>query len=230
MEPRVLDLADVTVCDFATADIADYLDYWYGADAEHLAAMGVDTAKLPAREKMREMLEWNIECDVRRGKKKNAVVSIRLKGKTVGVHELTHFVAHDDSRLPGYRSAVMHAHIWRPEHRRLGIGLVSYVRAMGAFFERFALEVILFETPANNAAANRIKSKLGIDPVGVGTLDLPIFSGSVRTVRYGVSRNDLPAIEKRMQESWRSRGNTIRGSLGAESGSSESPAAGVVRP
>ncbi len=210
LEARVLDLADITIGDFAVADIDGFLAYWYDSGADHLAAMGVDPAKLPSRRKMREMLEWNIERDRLTGSKRNAIVSIKLKGETIGVHELTHLSARDDAPEGSYADGVMHAHIWRAEHRHLGLGLVSYVKAMQAFFDRFALDAILFESPADNPAANKIKTRLGIEAVGEGRFDLPILRTAVRSVRYRVTPADMPAIGARMERIWRERGNTVR--------------------
>ncbi|HSK41432.1 MAG TPA: GNAT family protein [Arenibaculum sp.] len=199
----MLDSADIAVVDFAGADIDGFLRYWYDADAGFLAAMGVDPAKLPSRRKMREMLELNLERDERSRTPQNTILSIKLKGETIGVHELTHLTAGD--------SGILHAHIWDRAHRGRGIGIVSYVKAMQVFFRRFDLARIVFESPAHNPGANRIKDKLGIEASGEGMIDLPILRHPVATVRYVVAAGDMPAIVRNMERAWLERGYAIDG-------------------
>jgi RimJ/RimL family protein N-acetyltransferase len=199
----MLDSADIAVVDFAEADIEGFLRYWYDADPGFLAAMGVDPARLPSRRKMREMLELNLERDRRSERPLNTILSISLKGETIGVHELTHLTAGD--------SGILHAHIWDTAHRGRGIGIVSYVKAMQAFFRRFDLARIVFESPALNPGANRIKDKLGIKPSGEGVIDMPMLRHPVPTVRYVVEAGDMPAILRNMESAWLERGYTIDG-------------------
>ncbi|WP_323121959.1 hypothetical protein [Burkholderia alba] len=199
------EIADIEVAPFTGADIEGFLAYWYDGGDGHLIAMGVDPSKLPGRRQMGDMLALNIERDARSAHPQNAILSIKLRGRTVGVHELTHLVPREGEPPGRYASGVMHAHIWHAEHRRLGIGVVSYVKAMRAFFERFALDAIRFESPADNAGANRIKVRLGIEPQGEGVFELPILRDAMRTVRYSVTPDQLPAIAARMEAVWRER-------------------------
>lgn len=199
----MLDSTDIRVTDFAEADMDGFLSYWYDADPAFLATMGVDPGKLPSRRKMREMLELNLERDRRSGTPQNTILSVRLKGETVGVHELTHLTPGD--------SGILHAHIWDKAHRGRGIGIISYVEAMAVFFRRFALARIVFESPAHNVGANRIKDKLGIKAAGEGVIDMPILSKPLPTVRYVVEAGDMPAIRRNMERAWLERGYTIEG-------------------
>lgn len=199
----MLDSTDVAVVDFTEADIDGFLRYWYDTDPGFLDAMGVDRGKLPSRRKMREMLELNLERDKRSGTPQNTILGIKLKGETVGVHELTHLTPGD--------SGILHAHIWDKAHRGRGIGIISYVKAMEVFFLRFDLARIVFESPAHNPGANRIKDKLGIEASGEGVIDMPILRRPMPTVRYVVATGDMPAIVRNMESAWLERGYTIDG-------------------
>ncbi|CAG9226055.1 hypothetical protein VI03_05025 [Burkholderia vietnamiensis] len=180
-------LPDIRVDDFAEQDIGPCLDYWYRSPPALMESMNVDVDKLPSEQRMRELLTILVRraCD---GVAPAPILTIRHIGEAIGVHELTHLD-------PG-RSAVMHAHIWQARYRGAGIGPVSYLAAMRIFFDRFDLESIRFETPAENVSAQRVKSKLGIEPHGEGVIDMPMLRNPVKTVSYRVLRAELDAIEK----------------------------------
>lgn len=192
--------SDITVSNLEYADIVHILDYWYTASPEYLHALGVAPEKLPSRSKMGEMLRRKIQHENARP----TILTIKLKGVGIGVHELTHIA-------PSV-SAVMHAHIWRAEDRGRGIGVVSYVKAMERFFAIHGFQRIVFETPLSNMAANRIKQSLGIVPSGYGTIYLPIMIGPVETMRYEVERTDLPRIAARAESGWTVAPSSVAGS------------------
>ena len=152
-----------------------------------MESMNVDVDKLPSERRMRELLtilvRWN-----RSGAAPAPILAIRHMGRAIGVHELTHL-------SPGC-SAVMHAHIWQARYRGIGIGSVSYPAAMRIFFDRFALKCIRFETPIDNLSAQSVKRKLGIEPQGEGTIDMPMLRTPVKrsaiaccATNWKISRN-----------------------------------------
>jgi RimJ/RimL family protein N-acetyltransferase len=193
-----MQIEDISIADFSHADIPGMLEYWYRSPRAHLVAMGVSPESLPREKHMCEMLEMNIEKNRAAEVSRQAILSIKLRGETIGVHELTHI----DPPV----SAIMHAHIWSGSHRGLGIGLVSYVLAMKKFFSRFDLKEIRFETPLTNAGAQRIKTKLGIQPrEETGSITLPIVDGILQTMSYRVLRSELPDIEDNMHKEWARR-------------------------
>lgn len=182
---------EVELRDLERGDLDAYVEYWHRPGNRALAALGVDPRKVYPARKMREMLELNIASNAALPESRMPTVAIVYGGRAVGVHELTNLVPGD--------SAVMHAHIWDESLRGRGIGAISYVKAMKLYFERFGLRTIRFETPKLNPAANRIKEKLGLRPVGSGTFDLPILSGTVETDSYAVTRDELARIEDEMR-------------------------------
>lgn len=184
-------LSDVEVGDLVPGDVEHIVQYWHGSSPDYLLSIGVARERLPSPRKMHEALALKLAS----AGTAPTILVIRLKGEGVGVHELTHVD-------PGV-SAVMHAHIWREEDRRRGIGLVSYVRAMERFFALHRFERIIFETPRANTGANRLKQKLGIEPTGSGTIYLPIMTGSMDTTRYVVEASALPRLVARLESTWR---------------------------
>ncbi len=177
---------EVEVRDLALADLDAYVEYWHRPGNPALSALGIDPRKVYPAKKMREMLALNIAGNAALPESKLSTLAIVYAGRTVGAHELTHLVPGD--------SAVMHAHVWDDALRGRGIGLISYVKAMQLYCERFALESVRFETPKVNAAANRIKEKLGLRRTGSGTFDLPILAGAVETDSYAVERAEVARL------------------------------------
>jgi RimJ/RimL family protein N-acetyltransferase len=177
---------EVELRDLAPDDLDAYVEYWHRPDNPALSALSVDPRKVYSAKKMREMLALTIANNAALPRSQMSTVAIVYAGRTVGVHELTHLVPGD--------SAVMHAHIWDPSLRGRGIGLISYVKAMRLYFERFGLRTIRFETPKVNSAANRIKEKLGLRARGSGTFDLPILSRAVETDSYAIQADELARV------------------------------------
>jgi|HubBroStandDraft_1064217.scaffolds.fasta_scaffold18299_3 hypothetical protein len=192
-----LTIDDIDVGDFAVSDIAGVLDYWYRSPPDNFLALGLCREALPSESCMREMLEMAAEGGVSPAVPGSAILTIRLRGEAIGVHELTHVAARS--------SGMMHAHIWNRSHRGLGIGLVSYVKAMQKFFERFDLKQIVFETPEANIGARQIKARLGIAPQGRGSIKLPILSRPLPTISYRVLCSEIPIIERNMRAAWQQR-------------------------
>lgn len=183
-------LSDVEVGDLESGDVEHILRYWYESPPDYLQSIGVAPERLPGRRKMQEALALKVA----RREMVPTMLIIRFRGESIGVHELTH--------IESGVSAVMHAHIWREDDRRRGIGAVSYVRAMERFFALHRFDRIVFETPRANRAANRLKQKLGIEPVGSGTIYLPIMTQPMETTRYIVQASDLPRLVARLEATW----------------------------
>jgi RimJ/RimL family protein N-acetyltransferase len=192
-----LTIEDIDARDFTAADISGVLSYWYRSPPHHLAALGVSPEELPSEDLMREMLEINVAKSGLSPISRQAILSIKLRDETIGVHELTHIVPPT--------SGIMHAHIWNGSHRGMGIGLVSYVKAMHIFFDRFGLEQICFETPIGNIAAQKVKSRLGIVAHGRGSITLPILKRPLETISYRVLRSQMPELDRAMRAEWQRR-------------------------
>ncbi|MFK4490036.1 hypothetical protein [Bradyrhizobium sp. USDA 336] len=185
-------VSEITVSDLGHADIENILNYWFGSSSLELRAMiGFDPNKMPSRRLMREALALKTG----QGSVAPTILTIRVRGVSVGVHELTHI----EPRV----SAIMHAHIWNTEHRGRGIGAVSYVRAMERFFEAHGFQRLIFDTPSTNLAANKVKQLWGISPCGRGTFVIPTMAEPIATTRYQVERAHLAGIVERVERLWK---------------------------
>lgn len=177
--------ADVAVRAFRREDIIPLVDYLTGSTEEFWRVRGVDKAKLLPRG---ESIE-NYEKRFREQGRVPTIVTIELRGVAIGVHTLTHLVQGS--------SAVFHAHIWREEHRRLGIGVFSYLKAAELFFSELQLEKLLFKTPKLNAGAHRVKEKIGIPPLGDIVFDAPVLISPLPATLYELSPALLAELKKR---------------------------------
>lgn len=163
-------------------DIPSLIAYWHESSDDYLHALGVRRDRLPSPNRMREFLLLGI----RQHAAAPVTVVIRAKGHAVGVHELTHLGD------PG--GPIMHAHIWSGPDRGKGIGRASYLLAAEYFFARHPFDAIRFETPKANAAANRLKAGIGLEPAGEGEIQLALMAQPLPTWSYRLLRTDLPAL------------------------------------
>lgn len=136
------------------SDIQGILNYWYRSPHVFLEGMGVDLSRLPTEKDMEASLRRNLRGDA----EKVTLLIIERGGKAIGAHVLNQF--------DGTKSAVFHAHIWDPGHRRQGIATQSYPLAIRDFFRMHGLEKIVFKTPAQNTGALKVKERLGLKQVG----------------------------------------------------------------
>jgi RimJ/RimL family protein N-acetyltransferase len=180
---------EVEVRDLERGDLDAYIAYWHDASDPSLDALAVDRARMYPAKKMREMLVLQIERNAAASESQLSVLAVTFRGCCAGVHELTD--------LKRGEQAIMHAHLWRA-HRGVGIGAISYVKAMSIYFERFALRTIVFETPKANAAANHLKRKLGVVPCGTGSIDLPFLTAPLETNTYRITQEELQALRRRI--------------------------------
>ena len=136
----------VSVRPFQDSDISMVLDYWYRSGQDFISSLGVDLAKLPSENQMRESLSDK--------NKQKYFQTITYRSLAIGTHSVYPCFSGD--------FAVFHSHIMKPEFRRRGIGSLSYLLACKNFIETFNLQRVLFGTPNQNIGAMRIKEKLQI--------------------------------------------------------------------
>ncbi|MEC4090168.1 GNAT family protein [Pseudoalteromonas rubra] len=167
----------VRVRAFQESDIDQHIAYWHNPENTFLEDLGVERQRLIPAHKMREQLQYVLN----KMPQACSLLTIEYQGQAIGVHELTDIVEQE--------SGVMHASIWTSEFRGLGIGKVSYVKAMQWYFEHLPLQRILFKTPKNNRAANKLKQTLKIKQVGECTYELPIFGRPIEAHLYEMTRS-----------------------------------------
>lgn len=116
------------------------------------------------------------------------IAVILLYGKPIGVHTLTELLPENH--------AVFHAHIWDEQHRRQGVGVISYIKACDFFMHTLKLKKILFKTPLINRGAIRIKEKLGLEPKGSILFEAPILIKPLEANLYEIDSNTLEQLKR----------------------------------
>src|SRR5271163_4074813 len=135
-----------------TVDEVDLLiDYFHRSTPEHLQMLGVDPARLPARE------DWRAAylADYRRPlqERSSLLVMWELDGVAIG------FSTAD--KITYGEQAHMHLHITDPERRRSGIGSECVRATADLYFEVLALERLFCQPNAFNMAPNRTLQRAG---------------------------------------------------------------------
>lgn len=164
----------ISVRDITRSDVDRVMDYLYRSPNGFIESIAIDPKKLAPESENRTLLLQRIR-EIEMGNCSQSQSLIILKdGVPVGHHSVNQITAGE--------SAIFHAHIWRPEHRRLGIGTHSYPLACSVFMKRFALKRILFKTPIQNRGAIELKRRLGIREIGQ------------ENISFGLVRDNTPAL------------------------------------
>lgn len=132
-------------------DFESVVDYFHGAGPVALRAMGVDPAKLPARQDWLATMLAQHEASDRETERR--YVTWVHRGTPVGHSSLSHIVYGDHANI--------HLHLWRPELRASGLGTTWFRLSVAYFADKLALQTIVCEPYAENPAPNRVLTKLG---------------------------------------------------------------------
>jgi RimJ/RimL family protein N-acetyltransferase len=143
----VLDLRPFT----CRADYERMVDYFLQSDVAFLRGMGVDPARLPAREAWLGRLLPDLDRDD--GEKQTYFLGWFYDETPVG-HCNVNQIRYEDA-------AYLHLHSWHAPLRRSGLGTEFCRRAAQAFMQKFSLQRLYCEPYALNPAPNRVLSKLG---------------------------------------------------------------------
>jgi RimJ/RimL family protein N-acetyltransferase len=133
------------------ADYERMVDYFLQSDPASLKGMGVDSARLPAREAWLDRLLPDLVRDDR--EKQTYYLGWIYDGVPIG-HSNVNKIKYGDE-------AYMHLHSWDPQLRGTGLGTEFCRRAANAFIRKFALKSLFCEPYAENPAPNRVLSKIG---------------------------------------------------------------------
>lgn len=167
MTKKITDPSLVSIRDLTEEDVPTLLNYWYRSPPGYFENLGVDPKKMQTEAEMEASIRKRLPENRLLEKSKLGVVAILLENKLVGIHSLVPLVENDH--------AVFHAHIFKPELRGAGIGMISYPKACKLFIERFNLKRMLFKTPIKNSAAIRVKEKLGIRQIGEEVINFSVI-------------------------------------------------------
>lgn len=181
-----IDPARVALRDLVESDIPLVLDYWFRSPPGYVESMGADPRKLPSESEWGRSLLERCRHNLSLPESKATVLVITHDGAPIGMHTLFPVTEGD--------SAIFHAHVWRPEFRGRGLGMITYPQACEIFMRRFDLKKLLFKTPLQNPGAIRVKEKLGIRSTGEEILDLAIMRENLRARVFELTREECAAL------------------------------------
>ena len=162
------------------------LDYWFRSPPGFIYSLGVDPQKMPTESELTNTLKKKfLENQDLKVSKLNAL-AICYQDRAIGVHTLNPLIEGD--------YGIFHAHIWPPEMRRRGIGMISYPLACNIFIGRFNLKRILFKTPVQNTGSIRVKEKLGIRLIGEELIDYNIIRAGTPAKVFELLKAEAAAL------------------------------------
>jgi len=129
------------------------VDYFLKADAQHLARLGVDPARLP------ESSAWNtlLREDFQRPLTERHFFYVlwEIDGALVG-HSHIGDIAYG-------KEAYAHLHVWQPDGRKRGYGTLLMRDSVAIYFAEFHLERLFCQPNAYNVAPNRTLQRVGFE-------------------------------------------------------------------
>jgi RimJ/RimL family protein N-acetyltransferase len=146
---------ELAVREMQENDVDSVIHYWLGADISFLKGMGVDIAKMPAREEWKKMLGEQVRTPLK--EKKSYCIIWLLNGVSVGHSNINKIVYGEE--------AYMHLHLWISNIRKKGIGTELVQLTLPYFFENFKLKALYCEPYALNPAPQKTLQKAGFELV-----------------------------------------------------------------
>jgi RimJ/RimL family protein N-acetyltransferase len=141
----------LSVREMQISDIPFFMQYWYSADHAYLHGMGVDVNKMPAPEKLSEMLLTQLNNPIEL--KTSYCIIWQNNGQPVG-HSNTNPTTFGEE-------AKMHLHLWSSTERKKGMGTELLKMTLPYYFENLKLKTLWCEPYALNMAPNKTLQKAG---------------------------------------------------------------------
>lgn len=145
----------INVREIEQRDIKYITDYWTQSNDDYFTAIGVDLAKLPTRAALVQMLETQIEADLKN--KMSYALIWEIDGQQVGHSNITD--------IDFGNSAKMHLHLWQIDNRKRGFGADFVKKSLPFYFNNFQLKEVISEPYALNPAPNKTFQKTGFELV-----------------------------------------------------------------
>ncbi|QEC66125.1 GNAT family N-acetyltransferase [Panacibacter ginsenosidivorans] len=120
----------LTVREMKQDDIEAITNYWLSADNKYMEAMGVDIAKIPAREEWAAMLMEQLSHPVH--EKKSYCIIWEINGAAVGHSNI--------NKIQFAKEAYMHLHLWKKDIRAKGNGTAFVKMTLPYYFENYQLK------------------------------------------------------------------------------------------
>lgn len=143
----------LSVREMERADIDAVSRYWIDADPAFLLSLGVDPAKVPRPDQLKQMLSEQVMAPIE--EKQSYWLIWHMAGRPIG---------HSNARPIIFgKETYMHLHLWEPAVRRKGLGTELIRMTLPWYFQNLRLEKIICEPYALNAAPNKTLEKAGFD-------------------------------------------------------------------
>jgi len=145
----------LSVRELREEDIPLLLHYWFTASDAFLQGMGVDLAKMPARDAFEQMLMQHLHTPIT-ARKSYCLVWL-ADGKPVG---------HSNTNPTTYGAeGKMHLHLWQSAERQKGMGTAFIRLCLPQYFQRLQLQTLWCEPYALNPAPNHTMARVGFELV-----------------------------------------------------------------
>jgi RimJ/RimL family protein N-acetyltransferase len=131
------------------------IDYFHNATPEFLHTLGVDPARLPARDAWRA--HYDREFDLPIEQRKSFLVLWTLGGTPLGCATA--------DKIEIGRQAFMHLHIFESAQRQRGLGAALVRQSADIYFDTLRISELYCEPYAFNVAPNRTLQKAGFSYV-----------------------------------------------------------------
>lgn len=144
---------NLSIREMQKEDIDPLIHYWLNAEPSFLETMGVDLAKMPARDQWEEMLNEQLKQSY--DEKKSYCLIWLVDGKAIGHSNV--------NKIIFGKEAFMHLHIWVNGIRKKGMGTILVKMGLSLFFKNMELKKIYCEPYALNPAPNKVLEKVGFE-------------------------------------------------------------------
>jgi RimJ/RimL family protein N-acetyltransferase len=169
----------LSVREMRSGDIEHIIAYWLESDAAHLTGMGVDLAKMPAREMWESMLTAQLSQSYEQ--KQSYGIIWEIDGRAAGHSNVNKIVFGEE--------ACMHLHLWGSPTRKQGLGARLVRMTLPFFFENMRLRRLLCEPYALNPAPNKTLEKVGFTFVRTYTTTPGFLNFEQPVNRWELSRD-----------------------------------------
>lgn len=144
---------NLTIRELSPDDLDLFSSYWLNSDGSYLTGMGVDVAKLPAKEDIFEYWRSQLQLPI---EQKLSYCVVWEKDKIP--------VGHSSTRPTVFgKEAYMHLHLWSSKERKKGLGSEFIKLTVPHYFKKLQLQDLYCEPYALNPAPNKLLEKLGFD-------------------------------------------------------------------
>ncbi|HYX34590.1 MAG TPA: GNAT family N-acetyltransferase [Oligoflexus sp.] len=163
-----------------TTDATYLADYWFGPQSSHLRA-SLDISMLGDRASMLTRMQNVFAAMPEQGPWSTLVGEI--DGLPAGAVLINNLVPDQE--------ALVHVHIWNPDHRRMGLASSMAWDAFLYFLDSFSLKKLVMQIPVENLPVIELLKSLGLVPEGTFFGKAAPICNEGHYVRFSIDRSSL---------------------------------------